>query len=163
MANISQGSILQLKALTAEHVDRFAKEGKKAIKGQPRNKVLTVNHALLSPAFIQLMWIQTKDPFAKPSPGLVKRLAAEARNDAKRRHFQDEAGPSDEQRRANMEMKAKKYDAMRRGDYSGMNERELAEGVIDVCEYERCGLMCSLRGSRWKIGRIIVLMWMNLL
>lgn len=28
--------------------------------------------------------------------------------------------------------KARKYDAMKRGDYSGMTERELAEVVVDV-------------------------------
>lgn len=28
--------------------------------------------------------------------------------------------------------KAKKYDAMRRGDYSGMTDKELAEVVVDV-------------------------------
>jgi hypothetical protein len=31
-----------------------------------------------------------------------------------------------------MERKAKKYDAMARGDYSGMTDREMAEAVIDV-------------------------------
>lgn len=73
-----------------------------------------------------------KDPFAKPSPGLVKRLAAEARTDAKRRVFQDEGGPSEEQRREIMLSKAKKYDAIRRGDLSGLSKKEIEESVIDV-------------------------------
>ena len=38
-ANISQGSIHDLRALTAEHVDRFAKEGRSAVKGQSRRLV----------------------------------------------------------------------------------------------------------------------------
>lgn len=76
--------------------------------------------------------LQPKDPFHRPSPGLVKRLAAEARNDARRRHFQDEAGPSDEQRREILQAKAKRYDAMRRGDFTGMSEKEMAESAIDV-------------------------------
>ncbi|RXK35450.1 hypothetical protein M231_07305 [Tremella mesenterica] len=112
-SNISQASLLDLKAITAEHVDRFSKEGRSAQRSVKRAK------------------LESKDPFDRPSPGLIKRLAAEARNDAKRRHFQDEAGPSDEQRRRIMEAKAKKYEQLRRGDYSGMTERELAEAVID--------------------------------
>lgn len=76
---------------------------------------------------------KVKDPFARPSPGLVKRLAAEARVDAKRRVFQDEVGgPSDEQRREIMLAKARKYEALQRGDYSGMTEKEIQESVIDV-------------------------------
>jgi hypothetical protein len=63
---------------------------------------------------------------------LIKRVAAEARNDAKRRHFQDEGGPSDEQRREILGIKAEKYDAMRRGDYSALTDKELAESVVDV-------------------------------
>lgn len=39
---------------------------------------------------------------------------------------------SDEQRTAIMKAKARKYDAMRRGDFSAMSERELADSVIDV-------------------------------
>jgi hypothetical protein len=31
-----------------------------------------------------------------------------------------------------MEEKARKYDALSRGDYSGLTERERAEAVIDV-------------------------------
>jgi large subunit ribosomal protein L24e len=76
---------------------------------------------------------QVKDPFAKPSPGLVKRLAAEARIDSKRRVFQDDNdGPSAEQRREIMEAKARKYEALKRGDFSGMTEKERMESVIDV-------------------------------
>jgi len=63
---------------------------------------------------------------------LIKRLAAEARTDAKRRHFQDEGGPSEEQRREILRVKAEKYEAMRRGDYSALTDKELAESVIDV-------------------------------
>jgi hypothetical protein len=64
---------------------------------------------------------------------LVKRLAAEARHDSKRRVFQDEGeGPSAEQRRDIMEMKARKYEAFKRGDFSGMTEKERVESVIDV-------------------------------
>ncbi|KAL1406453.1 hypothetical protein Q8F55_008152 [Vanrija albida] len=111
-ANISQASLLELKAITAEHADKFAKEGKGAVRGAPRPKVLD------------------KDPFLRPSPGLVKRLAREARNDAKQRHF-DASGPSDEQRRAILEAKARKYDQLARGDLSGLSERELAEATID--------------------------------
>ncbi len=60
-------------------------------------------------------------------------MAAEARNDAKRRHFvDDEGGPSDEQRREIMLAKARKYDALRRGDLSGLSEKEIAESSIDV-------------------------------
>ncbi|EIW71548.1 hypothetical protein TREMEDRAFT_73338 [Tremella mesenterica DSM 1558] len=112
-SNISQASLLDLKAITAEHVDRFSKEGRSAQRSVKRAK------------------LESKDPFDRPSPGLIKRLAAEAKNDAKRRHFQDEAGPSDEQRRRILEAKAKKYEQLRRGDHSGMTERELAEAVID--------------------------------
>lgn len=74
-----------------------------------------------------------RDPFAKPSPGLVKRLAREAKSDSRKRVFQDEpGGPSDEQRRDIMEMKARKYEAFKRGDFSGMTEKERMESVIDV-------------------------------
>ncbi|WOO83982.1 putative protein [Vanrija pseudolonga] len=115
-ANISQASLLELKAITAEHADKFAKEGKGAVRGAPRPKALDK--------------AKEKDPFLRPSPGLVKRLAREARNDAKQRHF-DASGPSDEQRRAILEAKARKYDQLARGDYSGLSERELAEATID--------------------------------
>jgi large subunit ribosomal protein L24e len=72
-----------------------------------------------------------RDPFLRPSPGLVKRLAREARNDAKRRVFDDDT-VNDEQRRAILEAKTRKYDALKRGDLSGFSERELAEAAIDV-------------------------------
>ncbi|KAI9638966.1 uncharacterized protein MKK02DRAFT_41995 [Dioszegia hungarica] len=111
MQGPSQSSILDLRAITAEHADRFSKEGKTATKGVKRP--------------------HKTDPFDRPNPGLVKRLAAEARNDAKRRNFGNDAGPSDEQRRLIMEEKARKYDALSRGDYSGLTERERAEAVID--------------------------------
>ncbi|GMK55343.1 hypothetical protein CspeluHIS016_0203990 [Cutaneotrichosporon spelunceum] len=111
---ISQASLLGLKAITAEHAERFEKEGRTATRGAPRPKAVE----------------KIKDPFLRPSPGLVKRLAREARNDAKRRHFDDD-GPSDEQRRVILEAKARKYDALKRGDLSSFTERELAEANID--------------------------------
>ncbi|OCF73238.1 hypothetical protein I204_06469 [Kwoniella mangroviensis CBS 8886] len=114
-STVSQASLLDLKAITAEHVDRFAKEGRKAVKGQPRNRALD----------------KKKDPFDRPSPGLVKRLAAEARNDAKSRRFAEEDGLNEEQRRAILKAKAKKYEAIRKGDFSGMSQKEMEEAVID--------------------------------
>ncbi|BEI84962.1 hypothetical protein CcaverHIS002_0503630 [Cutaneotrichosporon cavernicola] len=112
--NVSQASLLGLKAITAEHAERFEKEGRTATRGAARPKAVE----------------KIKDPFLRSSPGLVKRLAREARNDARRRHF-DNDGPSDEQRRAILEAKALKYDALKRGDLSGFTERELAEANID--------------------------------
>ncbi|OCF35207.1 hypothetical protein I317_02277 [Kwoniella heveanensis CBS 569] len=112
---ISQASLLDLKAITAEHVDRFAKEGRKAVKGAPRQRALE----------------KSRDPFDRPSPGLVKRLAAEARNDAKRRRLDSGDGPNEEQRQAILKAKAKKYQAIRRGDFSGLSGKELEEAVID--------------------------------
>ena len=41
-----------------------------------------------------------------------------------------------------MEMKARKYEALKRGDFSGMTEKERMESVIDV----RLLLFESLRG-----------------
>ncbi|WVQ96031.1 hypothetical protein IAU59_003131 [Kwoniella sp. CBS 9459] len=114
-SNISQASLLDLKAITAEHVDRFSKEGRKAVKGAPRQRALE----------------KSRDPFDRPSPGLVKRLAAEARNDAKRRRFDSDDGPNEEQRQAILKAKAKKYEAIRRGDFSGLSGKELEEAVID--------------------------------
>lgn len=35
-SSIPQASLLELRALTAEHTDRFAKEGKTSVKGQAR-------------------------------------------------------------------------------------------------------------------------------
>jgi large subunit ribosomal protein L24e len=76
---------------------------------------------------------QSKDPFARPSPGLVKRLAAEARYDAKRRRFDDDdAGPSDAERRRIMEAKAEKYERIRKGDLSGMTNKEIEDAALDV-------------------------------
>ena len=82
----------------------------------------------------------SKNRFDRPSPGLIKRLAAEARNDAKRRHFQDEDGPSEEQRKEILIAKARKYEAMRRGDYSALTDKELSESVIDVSLMSVCYL-----------------------
>jgi large subunit ribosomal protein L24e len=107
----SQGSLLDLKAITDEHVNRFAAEGRAPVKGAKRNVRLTTNQ------------------FDKPSPGLVKRLAHEARNEDKRSFVGDELSKST---RANLEAKAIKYEAMSRGDFSGLTERELAEVVVDV-------------------------------
>jgi hypothetical protein len=39
-STISVGSLLDLKAIAAEHVDRFEKEGRSAVRGH-RNKPLT--------------------------------------------------------------------------------------------------------------------------
>ncbi|KAK4688676.1 hypothetical protein P7C73_g1430, partial [Tremellales sp. Uapishka_1] len=129
-STISQASLLDLKAITAEHADTFAKEGRAPVKGASRRR----NGQLKAEA---------KDPFLRPSPGLIKRMALEARNDAKRRHFQDEGGPSEEQRRDILAAKAVKYEAMRRGDYSASTERELAESSIDVRSQVSEGDSCS--------------------
>ena len=128
-SHISQGTLLDLKAITAEHVDKFSKEGRQATKGSKRTKAATLS----------------KDPFDRPSPGLIKRLAAEARNDAKKRHFQDDPnGPSQDERRAILEAKARKYEQMSRGDYSGLTEKELAEAVIDVRPFSfTCGRLIA--------------------
>ncbi|WWD20278.1 hypothetical protein CI109_104754 [Kwoniella shandongensis] len=115
-SNISQATLLELKAITAEHADRFAKEGRAPVKGKARHKQLLE---------------KSKDPFDRPSPGLIKRLAAEARNDAKRRHFENTDGPSEEQRRVILKAKARKYEQFKKGDYSGLTEKEIAEAVID--------------------------------
>lgn len=40
-STISSGSLFDLKALTAEHKDRFEKEGRSAVKGQARNKAVS--------------------------------------------------------------------------------------------------------------------------
>ena len=118
-------TLADLKAITAEHVNKFDAQGRTAVKGANRRK-----HN------------ESKDPFDKPSPGLIKRLAAEARNHAKRRVFQDdEAGPSDEQRREIMLAKAKKYEALKKGDFSGLTTKELEEGVLDVSK------PCLIRSS----------------
>ncbi|WVQ79226.1 hypothetical protein IAT38_001322 [Cryptococcus sp. DSM 104549] len=114
-STVSKGTLLDLKAITAEHVDRFAKEGRAPVKGQPRRQHLK----------------QSKDPFDKPSPGLIKRLAREARNDAKARRFVDEDGPTEEERREILKAKAIKYEQMKRGDLSGLSEKEIKEAVID--------------------------------
>jgi large subunit ribosomal protein L24e len=118
-STISQGSLLELKAITAEHADRLSKEGRTAVRGA-RSHVDKVKDK-----------DKERDPFLRPSPGLVKRLAREARNDAKRRVFDDDT-VNDEQRRAILEAKTRKYDALKRGDLSGFSERELAEAAIDV-------------------------------
>lgn len=62
---------------------------------------------------------------------MVKRLAAEARNESKR-VFEDEAGPSDERRREILLAKARKYDQLSKGDFTGISERDLADAAIDV-------------------------------
>ena len=40
-SKISSGTLLDLKALTAEHKERFEKEGRSAVKGQARNKPIS--------------------------------------------------------------------------------------------------------------------------
>ncbi|KIR68149.1 hypothetical protein I314_01643 [Cryptococcus bacillisporus CA1873] len=119
-SNISHGTLLDLKAITAEHVDRFAKEGKGPVKGHPRKQHIQ----------------KSRDPFDKPSPGLVKRLAAEARNDAKRRRFDNDAGPTEEERRDILKAKAKKYEQIKKGDFSGLSQKEIEEAVIDFEKLE---------------------------
>nr|ODN92287.1 hypothetical protein L204_05386 [Cryptococcus depauperatus CBS 7855] len=119
-SSISHGTLVDLKAITAEHIDRFVREGKAPVKGQPRRQHLQ----------------KSKDPFDRPSPGLIKRLAAEARNDAKRRHFQDEGGPGEEERKEILKAKARKYESIKRGDYSGLTKKEWEEAVID---FEKLG------------------------
>ena len=106
--------------------------------------------------------LQSKDPFDRPSPGLVKRLAAEARNDAKRRHFQDEGGPNAEQRRDILAAKAKIYEAMSKGDYSALTDRELAESNIDVRKLarQRTDGRSSSVNSKRMAGQI-TRMWMS--
>ncbi|ORX37755.1 ribosomal protein L24e-domain-containing protein [Kockovaella imperatae] len=112
--SISKATLADLKAIAAEHVDQFSREGRSAVKGQRRTQLATA-----------------KDPFQRPSPGLVKRLAAEAKNDAKRRHFADDAGPSDEQRRAILKQKARQYESMMHGDLSGLSDKQLEEMTVD--------------------------------
>nr|KIR88699.1 hypothetical protein I308_00778 [Cryptococcus tetragattii IND107] len=119
-SNISRGTLLDLKAITAEHVDRFAKEGKGPVKGHPRKQHLQ----------------KSRDPFDKPSPGLVKRLAEEAKNDAKRRRFDNDAGPTEEERRDILKAKAKKYEQIKKGDFSGLSQKEIEEAVIDFEKLE---------------------------
>ncbi|WVO21560.1 uncharacterized protein IAS62_002869 [Cryptococcus decagattii] len=119
-SNISHGTLLDLKAITAEHVDRFAKEGKGPVKGHPRKRHIQ----------------KSRDPFDKPSPGLVKRLAAEARNDAKRRRFDNDGGPTEEERRDILKAKAKKYEQIKKGDFSGLSQKEIEEAAIDFEKLE---------------------------
>ncbi|RSH86548.1 uncharacterized protein EHS24_004816 [Apiotrichum porosum] len=114
----SQSSLLDLKALTAENADRLAKEGKRYTKGAPRPPTTSSQ-------------VASKDPFNRPSPGLVKRLAQQARSDAKRRVFSDTDGVDEDTRRAIMEQKARRYEQLAKGDFSGMSEREMAEAAID--------------------------------
>lgn len=65
-----------------------------------------------------------------------------------------------------MEKKAKKYDALRRGDYSGLTEKEMAEAVIDVsvqvyrADYSSIGrgrrirmkMKMKMKSLRWSIS-----------
>ncbi|OXB35919.1 hypothetical protein J007_04334 [Cryptococcus neoformans] len=118
--NISHGALLDLKAITAEHVDRFAKEGRGPVKGLPRKRHIQ----------------KSRNPFDKPSPGLVKRLAAEARNDAKRRRFDNDGGPTEEERREILKAKARKYEQIKKGDFSGLSQKEIEEAVIDFEKLE---------------------------
>jgi large subunit ribosomal protein L24e len=76
---------------------------------------------------------KARDPFLRPSPGLVQRLAREARADAKRSVFDDDP-VDDSQRRTILEDKARKYAALKRGDTSGFTEKELAEVALDVSD-----------------------------
>lgn len=47
-SNISSGSLLDLKAIAAEHFDRFEKEGRSAVRGQ-RNRPLSKVHSSSTP------------------------------------------------------------------------------------------------------------------
>lgn len=70
----------------------------------------------------------------------MKRLAAEARNDAKRRRFDNDGGPTEEERREILKAKARKYEQIKKGDFSGLSQKEIEEAVIDVslnsCQFE---------------------------
>ena len=59
--------------------------------------------------------------------------------------FQDEGGPSEERRREIMLAKTRKYEALSRGDLSGLTQKEIDESVIDVGALQRA---CWLRLGR---------------
>lgn len=76
--------------------------------------------------------VQSKDKFARPSPGIIKRMAMEARNDMNRKHLAHISKASEEQRQEIMRIKAEKYEKLRRGEYGSLTEKELAEATVDV-------------------------------
>lgn len=76
--------------------------------------------------------LQSKDKFARPSPGIIKRMAMEARNDLNRKHLAHISKASEEQRQEILRIKAEKYEKLRRGDYGNLSEKELAEVTVDV-------------------------------
>ncbi|KAL7425136.1 hypothetical protein Q5752_000824 [Cryptotrichosporon argae] len=112
---VSQSSIIQLNAVTAELETEIANDGARHARRGTKQRRLDKH----------------KTPFDKQSPGLLNRLAAEARNDAKKRHFANDSDMSEQQRCEVLEAKARRYDALSRGDFSGMTEKDLAEATID--------------------------------
>ena len=154
-SNIPQASLLELKALTAQHTDRFVREGKASVRAQARGKAVDKVMDIRRPSSVIRSLLQLRDPFSRPSPGLVKRLATEARNDVKHRVFQDDSGPSDEQRHSNMIAKARKYDRMRRGDLSGLSEKELSESVLDVTKPHQMHADAALTRSSSDSGKMV--------
>lgn len=95
----------------------------------------------------------------------MKRLAAEARNDAKRRRFDNDGGPTEEERREILKAKARKYEQIKKGDFSGLSQKEIEEAVIDVslnsCQFEYHWDTGSLRSL--KSSQTILQMKTNLL
>ncbi|KAJ9091045.1 hypothetical protein QFC19_009282 [Naganishia cerealis] len=112
---ISHSTLFDLKGIVSEHVSTFDKEGRTAVKGRskPRNEHLS------------------KDKFARPSPGIIRRMALEARNELNRKHLAHISKASEEQRQEIMRIKAEKYDKLKRGDYGVLTEKELAEITVD--------------------------------
>lgn len=59
-------------------------------------------------------------------------MALEAKNEMKERRFNDSNRVSEDQRTEIMRIKAQKYEALRRGEYGALTDKELAECTIDV-------------------------------
>ncbi|KAJ9120118.1 hypothetical protein QFC22_003016 [Naganishia vaughanmartiniae] len=112
---ISQSTLFDLKGIVSEHRSTFDKEGRTALKGRSRPK----DEAL------------SKDKFARPSPGIIKRMALEARNELNRKHLAHISKASEKERQEIMRIKAEKYDKLKRGDYGVLSEKELAEITVD--------------------------------
>ncbi|KAI5453607.1 hypothetical protein NCC49_005431 [Naganishia albida] len=112
---ISQSTLFDLKGIVSEHRSTFDKEGRCAVKGRIRPKDQAMS----------------RDKFARPSPGIIKRMAMEARNDMNRKHLAHISKASEEQRQEIMRIKAEKYEKLRRGEYGSLTEKELAEATVD--------------------------------
>ncbi|KAJ9103949.1 hypothetical protein QFC21_002412 [Naganishia friedmannii] len=112
---ISQSTLFDLKGIVSEHRSTFDKEGRTAVKGRSRPKSEE----------------PSKDKFARPSPGIIKRMALEARNELNRKHLAHISKASEEERQQIMRIKAEKYDKLKRGDYGVLSEKELAEITVD--------------------------------